>query len=159
MIKYKDYYIVFEEIPDKLTLAVNITNCQNRCVGCHSPELRKDIGSELTESEIDKMIKENDGVNCFLFMGEGNDRETLIRLANYVKENYNLDVALYSGRDKVEYDFLKVFDYIKIGPYIEKYGPLNKETTNQRLYKITHPKDSDVEFITQDITEMFWRKK
>ena len=105
------------------------------------------------------MIKENDGVNCFLFMGEGNDRETLIRLANYVKENYNLDIALYSGRDKVEYEFLKIFDYIKTGPYIEMYGPLNKETTNQRLYKITHPKDSDVEFITQDITEMFWRKK
>ena len=152
MIKYKDYYIVFEEIPDKLTLAVNITNCQNRCVGCHSPELRKDIGPELTESEIDKMIKENDGVNCFLFMGEGNDRETLIRLANYVKENYNLDVALYSGRDKAEYDFLKVFDYIKIGPYIEKYGPLNKETTNQHLYKI-------VDGVRNDITYKFWRKK
>lgn len=159
MIKYKNYMVVFEEIPDKVTLAVNITNCQNRCIGCHSPELRNDIGTELTENEIDKMLNENDGVNCFIFMGEGNDRETLIRLANYVKENYNLDIALYSGREKVEYDFLKVFDYIKIGPYIEKYGPLNKETTNQRLYKITHQKDSDVEFITQDITEMFWSKK
>ena len=44
----------------------------------------------------------------------------------------------------------KVFDYIKIGPYIEKLGPLNKETTNQRLYKRT---DSGWE----DITKMFWK--
>ena len=65
MIKYKNYMVVFEEIPDKVTLAVNITNCQNRCVGCHSPELRENIGNELTTNEIDKMIKENDGINCF----------------------------------------------------------------------------------------------
>ena len=51
MIKYKDYYVVFEEIPDKITLAVNITNCQNRCIGCHSPELRENIGKELTTDE------------------------------------------------------------------------------------------------------------
>ena len=44
----------------------------------------------------------------------------------------------------------QVFDYIKIGPYIEKLGPLNKETTNQRLYKRT---DSGWE----DITKMFWK--
>ena len=159
MIKYKDYYIVFEEIPDKLTLAVNITNCQNRCVGCHSPELRENIGHELTKEEIDKMIKENDGINCFLFMGEGNDRDSLIGLAKYVKENYNIDIALYSGREKVEYEILKVFDFVKIGPYIEKYGPLNKQTTNQRLYRIEHMKESDVEFVIHDITEEFWKKK
>jgi anaerobic ribonucleoside-triphosphate reductase activating protein len=157
MIKYKDYYVVFEEIPDKITLAVNITNCQNRCIGCHSPELRENIGKELTTDEIDHMIKENDGINCFLFMGEGNDLETLVNLAKYIKENYQLSVALYSGREKSEYELLKTFDFIKIGPYIEKYGPLNKETTNQRLYHIKHFEDSDIEFKIEDITGKFWR--
>ena len=157
MIKYKDYYVVFEEIPDKITLAVNITNCQNRCIGCHSPELRENIGKELTTDEIDHIIKENDGINCFLFMGEGNDLETLVNLAKYIKENYQLSVALYSGREKSEYELLKTFDFIKIGPYIEKYGPLNKETTNQRLYHITHFEDSDIEFRIEDITGKFWR--
>lgn len=159
MIKYKNYMVVFEEIPDKVTLAVNITNCQNRCVGCHSPELRENIGTELTKEEINKMIKENDGINCFLFMGEGNDRESLLELAKYVKDTYNLDIALYSGREKSEYDLLKIFDFIKIGPYIEMYGPLNKETTNQRLYHIEHFENSDVEFKIVDITDSFWRKK
>ena len=159
MIKYKDYYIVFEEIPDKVTLAVNITNCQNRCVGCHSPELRENIGTELTKEEIDKMIKENDGINCFLFMGEGNDKEGLISLMQYMKDKYpSLSLALYSGREKVEGELLRYLDYVKVGPYIEMYGPLNKETTNQRLYKVEH-EFVDTEYRITDITDMFWRKK
>lgn len=156
MIKYNDYYIVFEEIPDKLTLAVNITNCQNRCVGCHSPELRENIGKELTIEEVDKIISENDGINCFLFMGEGNDKESLFGLAKYIKDKYDIDIALYSGREKVEYDILQLFDYVKVGPYIEEYGPLNKKTTNQRLYKITH-EDGPIKFGMKDITSEFWK--
>ena len=150
MIKFKDSYIVFEEIPDRVSLAVNITNCQNNCIGCHSPELRLNSGIELTEEEIDKLINENYGIDCFLFMGEGKDRVRLLELAKYIKHNYNLKVAIYSGRNNVESDFYEVFDYIKVGEYKEEYGPLNKETTNQRLYEI----------ITNnviDITNKFWK--
>ena len=88
MIKYKDYFVVFEEIPDRISLAVNITNCQNNCIGCHSPELRLNNGEELTEEVIDKLIKENYGIDCFLFMGEGKDYGRLMELAQYIKENY-----------------------------------------------------------------------
>ena len=150
---------VFEEIPYKVTLAVNITNCQNRCVGCHSPELRENIGTDLTKDEVDKMIKENDGINCFLFMGEGNDKEGLISLMQYMKDKYpSLSLALYSGREKVEGELLRYLDYVKVGPYIEMYGPLNKETTNQRLYKVEH-EFVDTEYRITDITDMFWKKK
>ena len=80
MLKFKDSYIVFEEIPDRVSLAVNITNCQNNCVGCHSPELRLNSGEELTEEIIDKLINENYGIDCFLFMGEGKDYDRLMEL-------------------------------------------------------------------------------
>ena len=150
MLKFKDSYIVFEEIPDRVSLAVNITNCQNNCIGCHSPELRLNNGEELTEGIIDKLIKENYGIDCFLFMGEGKDRGRLLELAKYIKHNYNLKVAIYSGRNDVEFDFYEVFDYIKVGEYKEEFGPLNKDTTNQRLYEITS--NSVI-----DITYKFWK--
>jgi anaerobic ribonucleoside-triphosphate reductase activating protein len=151
MIKYKDCYIVFEEIPDMLSLAINLTNCQNNCVGCHSPELRGDGGRILTKEVIDELINDNFGINCVLFMGEGKDRDYLLDLAKYVKTTHNLKTAIYSGREKVEKEYYEVFDYIKVGPYIEKYGPLNSKNTNQRLYLI------DGENI-EDITYKFWIK-
>lgn len=150
MIKFKDSYIVFEEIPDRVSLAVNITNCQNNCIGCHSPELRLNSGEELTEEIIDKLINENYGIDCFLFMGEGKDRGRLLELAKYVKHYYNLKVAIYSGRNNVETDFYGVFDYIKVGEYKEEFGPLNRETTNQRLYEITSNN-------VINITSKFWK--
>ena len=150
MIKFKDSYIVFEEIPDRVSLAVNITNCQNNCIGCHSPELRLNNGEELTEEIIDKLINENYGIDCFLFMGEGKDRGRLLELAKYIKRNYDLKVAIYSGRNDVELDFYDVFDYIKVGEYKEEFGPLNRDTTNQRLYEITSNN-------VIDITYKFWK--
>lgn len=150
MIKFKDSYIVFEEIPDRVSLAVNITNCQNNCIGCHSPELRLNSGEELTEGTIDKLINDNYGIDCFLFMGEGKDRGRLLELAKYVKHYHNLKVAIYSGRNNVETDFYGVFDYIKVGEYKEEFGPLNRETTNQRLYEITSNN-------IIDITSKFWK--
>ena len=152
MLKFLNTMVVFEEIPDKISLAVNMTNCQNKCVGCHSPQLRKDIGKELTEEVVDELIKDNEGLNCFLFMGEGNDKDSLIKMARYIKEKYaSLSLAIYSGRDNVEDDFYELFDYVKIGPYIAKFGPLNKDTTNQRLLKIE-------DGARKDITSMFWKK-
>ena len=134
-----------------ITLAVDISNCQGSCVGCHSPFLRDDIGEELTEAKIDALIDDNFGVNCFLFLGEGRDYDRLLELAAHVRGR-NMAVALYSGREKVEDEFYDAFDYIKVGPYIPSKGPLNKPTTNQRLYKIGP--DRTIE----DITSRFWHK-
>lgn len=147
--KYVSKMITFAEIPTEVTLTLGISNCQNRCPGCHSSELRKDIGTELTNDILDKLIQENDGVSCVLFLGEGNDKDRIIELARRVK-SHNLKVALYSGRDEVEDKIWDEFDYVKIGRYIQKLGPLNNPTTNQRLYKIEGDKHID-------ITNRFWK--
>lgn len=140
--------VVLEEIPDRITLAVNISNCQNHCKGCHSSFLSKNIGDELTTDIIDDLLNKNKGVDCFLFLGEGNDKNALFNLANYIKENYkNIKLAIYSGRDEVENDLFDLFDYVKVGSYKEEFGPLNKETTNQRLY-----------YHKNDITYKFWKR-
>ena len=67
MIKYNEYNIVLEEIPDCVTLAIELTQCPHHCVGCHSPWQQENIGKHLTTSEIDRLFKENDGFNCSIF--------------------------------------------------------------------------------------------
>ena len=155
MIKYKPdtVAVVFSEIPDEVTLAVEITNCPGHCVGCHSPWLREDIGEELTVEKLRDIIDRNIGVTCVCFMGEGKDREALKKLAFSIKlrSDYPYKTALYSGREEIEDEMYNYFDYVKLGPYIEAYGPLNKETTNQRLYEIVNGEK-------KDITYKFWRK-
>ena len=42
MIKYYNAMVVFEEIPNEITLAINITNCPCHCKGCHSQFLWED---------------------------------------------------------------------------------------------------------------------
>ena len=153
MIKYKPdtVQVVFEEIPDYVTLAIEITNCPGHCVGCHSPWLREDIGDELTVEKLRELIDNNKGINCVCFMGEGKDPEALKSLAADVHARYpHLKTALYSGREEVEDDYDDYFDFIKIGPFIPDFGPLNKETTNQRLYEITDDG-------RKDITSKFWK--
>ena len=142
--------VVLEEIPDRVSLAVDISNCRGNCVGCHSPFLKDDIGEELTAAVIDALVADNFGVNCFLFLGEGRDPATLLSLAAHVR-SIGLDVALYSGRAEVEPAFWQAFDYLKTGPYKPECGPLNQPSTNQRLYHI-------VAGVPEDITARFWRK-
>lgn len=162
MIKYLDTAVVFEEIPDEVTLAIEITNCPGMCEGCHSPWLREDIGEELTPETLRRLIDENRGVTCVCFMGEGKDPRALKYLALSVRlrSDYPYRTALYSGRNEVEKEYDTYFDYIKVGPFIPAKGPLNKETTNQRLYKIEERfgTDFDVETIRHDITYKFWKK-
>lgn len=154
--------IVFEEIPDKVTLAVDISNCRGRCEGCHSPFLRDDVGEELSPSVADFLIADNFGVNCFLFLGEGNDIAALLSLAAYIRSAYpGLSLALYSGRTEVEDSIYEAFDYVKVGPYIPARGPLNVRTTNQRLYFVSHDVggSSDAggkDYRLEDITSRFW---
>lgn len=152
--------VVMEEIPDMVTLAVDISNCTGLCEGCHSPFLRKDVGVELTPAVIDKLLAGNFGVNCFLFLGEGNDREALMSVASYIRTAYpDLSLAIYSGRENVEDDIYALFDSVKVGPYRPDCGPLNSTTTNQRLYRVSHHDDmGQCCFTLQDITSRFWHR-
>ena len=113
MIKYVPEMtsVVLEEIPDRVSLAVDISNCRGNCVGCHSPFLRQDIGEELTPGVIDSLLADNFGVNCFLFLGEGSDASALLALARHVSAK-GLEVALYSGREEVESVFWEVLEEI-----------------------------------------------
>jgi anaerobic ribonucleoside-triphosphate reductase activating protein len=165
MIKYypESVQVVFAEVPDYMSLAIEITNCPGHCEGCHSPWLREDIGEELTPERLYELIDANHGINCVVFMGEGKDPEALKLLASGIMARYpKLKIALYSGREEVEEEYNTYFDFIKVGPYIPERKALNFETTNQRFYEIKKEIDYEtggIKFERIDITNKFWRKK
>ena len=108
MLKYVNTGIVFQEIPNEVTLAINISNCPCHCPGCHSHYLWEDIGLPLNADAIDAFA-----------------------------DQYGKDITCISSGKTIISPMVnkKDFDYIKIGPFIKHLGPLKKPTTNQRLYR------------------------
>jgi len=161
MIKYTETQVTFSEVPDEISLCINLSNCYHRCKGCHSPHLQEDVGEELTVDKLQELIDKNKGITCVCFMGGDNDLMKLYELSTTVHK-FGLKTAwytgLYFGLDSlgdvvVRPIVTNSFDYIKTGPYIESLGPLNKKTTNQRMYKKISKKP--VKF--EDITYKFWK--
>ena len=168
--KYYNAMVVFEEIPNEITLAINITNCPCHCKGCHSKFLWEDVGTDLSYEELERLIKTNDGITTVCFMGGDANPYEISKLAHMIRLTHRkLKVGWYSGRDELSKDInLDWLDYIKLGHYDEDLGGLNKETTNQRLYKVIHEKmyaptfESEAKVLNHnkldDITNMFWKK-
>lgn len=163
MLKYHSNYIGFREIPDEITLCINISNCPNNCIGCHSPHLKEDVGESLNPISLENMITSNTGITCVCFMGGDNSPATVNWLAYLVKHTYNLKSAWYSGKPEISRSIdVSFFDYIKIGPYIEEKGPLDNPDTNQILYQIEWLNDRDStigqsKFNLKNITYKFWK--
>ena len=156
MLKYVNTDIVFQEIPDEVTLAINISNCPCRCPGCHSHYLWNDIGVILDNRAVDAFVKKYDHcITCIAFMGGDAEPESVNLLARYVHQSHPwLKVAWYSGRLRIPSVVCRTdFDYIKVGPYIRHLGPLTQPTTNQRLYR----QGGNGEFY--DITSRFWKQR
>lgn len=154
MLKYVDTLVSFQEIPDEISLCINISNCPNNCPGCHSSYLKDDIGTPLTYVELMQLISQNQGISCVCFMGGDKEPWEVQRLAQRVKEE-GLKAAWYSGKSEIPEDIRLVnFDYVKLGPYMEEKGPLNSRTTNQVMYKIDYIADRP--FVV-DITSRFWK--
>lgn len=155
MLKYTDCQVTFSEVPDEISLCINISNCPIHCPGCHSPELWGDIGNELTKTTLEDLIISNRGITCITFMGGDAEPIEVNNLSKWVHEHYNntIKTCWYSGRD--EYPrFIPDFDYVKIGSYREDRGPINVKTSNQKMVKIHH---NDERWYMEDITYKFWK--
>lgn len=155
MLKYVESKVVFREVPDEVTLAIDISNCPIHCKGCHSKYLWNDIGATLNNRSIDKMIEKNTGITCVALLGGDGDSESVILLLKHVKDKYpGLKTCWYSGSDSiiVDPDDYQYIDFLKFGRYVEKYGGLDNPETNQRMLKRVGTKFFD-------ITSQFWKTK
>ena len=139
MLRYTDYDIVFQEIPDEVTLAVNLSGCPNRCPGCHSPQLQREIGAPLTAEALEGILaRYGSSITCVCMMGGDGDPEAVSALAEYLRRSrLDLRIAWYSGRTEPPAGFrAERFDYLKLGPYVEALGGLRSPATNQRLWRL-----------------------
>lgn len=156
MLKYVDSKVTFTEIPDEITLCINISNCPCHCEECHSSYLAEDIGKSLNLEALTNLIDSNNGISCVCIMGGDANPSEVDDIAQDIKEYYpELKVAWYSGRQELSKKIeLENFNYIKLGPYIKDKGPLNCRTTNQVMLEI------DViqgKVFKKDITAKFWK--
>lgn len=134
---YFKYDILFQEIPDEISLGIYFTGCNLKCSGCHSPELwnSKNGFPFSTELLTQWIQKYQNKISCVLFMGGDWEPDKLSLWALIVK-NYQLKVALYTGKewDDLPSNIQTQFHIIKTGPWKWELGGLNSPTTNQKLH-------------------------
>lgn len=153
MLKYASYTIVFQEVPNEVSLAFELSGCPFACKGCHSPHLQQDIGTPLLQSLPDIVEKYALYITCVCFMGGTQNIHELHEALSIVK-SHGLKTCVYAGNDDISEveDLFPVLDYIKIGSYKEYCGPLNNPNTNQRMFMLT-PRYKDITFLFQDKNE------
>lgn len=128
--------IVLQEVPGEISLALSISGCPLRCKGCHSTETYDpEFGKELTEDELNRLLKKHKHISCVLFYG--GEWEISI-LTTYLKkiQALGLKTALYTGFELSFFskEFLKNLNFIKTGKYDEELGGIGKENTNQKFH-------------------------
>ena len=154
MLRYINTDIVFQEFPDEVTLAINVSGCPCRCPGCHSQFLWADKGKDFTTEALSTLILEmEDTITCVGFMGGDADAEEVDRLAEHIRCHHaGLKIGWYTGRTAISPLINQQrFDYIKVGPYLRHLGGLDSPCTNQRMYR----RCADGSF--EDITSRFWK--
>lgn len=156
MLKYVNHDIVFQEFPDEVTLAVNLSQCPNACPGCHSPYLWGDAGEVLSLTRLEALALQYEGeITCVALMGGDNDPESVLLILGELRRNLpGIRTGWYSGRDALPRCFgeYPAPDYVKVGPWREECGPLSSSRTNQRLYRY------HCDGTREDITHRFWKK-
>lgn len=154
VLHYIEFGLTHMEVPGEVTLCIYISGCPNKCANCHYVELQQVDAGELLASYFSQILDlYHEYFSCVCFMGEGDASvDSRNELLSYVQESHKRGYrcCLYSGRDTVIEEWMKQFDYVKLGSYREECGPLTKKTTNQRIWM----RKSDNVF--EDITYQFW---
>lgn len=164
MLKYTTAQVTFSEVPDEISLTIELSNCPYHCPECHSKHLWDDIGTELTLEELIKLLDANKGCTCVCFMGGDNDLDELTRLCGYILScsDYPRRICWYTGSDKIpDHAITSYLSYIKIGPYKSEFGPLNNPNTNQTFYtrgNLMKKMDANPN-MWYDTTDKFWKNE
>jgi len=135
------------EIPDEISLIIPVAGCGRKCPSCHTPELQdRNNGEPFTLDILKGLLDCHMGlISCVCFF-EGSRDGAILSMCKEIKRR-RLKTALYTGANHVDDFVVSMFDYVKLGPYDERFGGLADRHTNQRLF-----------YHKQDITYKFWER-
>jgi len=133
--KFYQYTVVFQEVPDEITLAFEITGCPHKCDGCHSPHLMEDIGTELTMGMFKNILAKYFGMISNVAFFGGDQYGEIEEFLQYAKE-LGLKTTLWTGNCDIAKNIKEKLNYLKVGAYKQEFGGLQEPTTNQRYYNL-----------------------
>jgi len=139
--KYTAKTVIFNEIPNEVSLCYSISGCGKRCLGCHSSELweEKENHNSLNIGILEKHLTEYCGmITAIVFLGGEWHEKELISMLTLAKK-FQLKTCLYTSINNLEeinIHLLNVLDYIKIGEFYFELGGLNSKKTNQRFIEV-----------------------
>ena len=113
-LKYLGYSIVFQEVPDEVSLVINVSGCPHKCEGCHSKYLWEYEGNYILDDLVGLIEKYKGLITCVCFMGGDSDPEWIATLAFRVRRDFpDLKIGWYSGRQHLPDNFpIQHFNYI-----------------------------------------------
>jgi len=151
--RYSDLQIVFQEIPNEISLAIHVTGCPLKCFGCHSSIYwNPDVGQDLTIDHLCELLdRYQKYITCVLFLGGEWDADYLLKLLKTVSDK-SLKTALYTGLDikDISSALMTNLNYLKYGPYKANLGGLSSPTTNQNIINVKSGENLNSYFIKEE---------
>lgn len=148
--------IVWQEVPNEVSLAFLFSGCPLRCQGCHSADSWKaGQGTVLTEAYLASRLKRYRGlISCVLFMG-GEWVPTQLRIMLEAAGRAGLRTCLYTGLEREELeavsgDIIPYLTYLKTGRWRAELGGLESPRTNQRFTDLRTQKNLNHLFVRDE---------
>lgn len=143
--------VVFQEVPEHISLAFTITGCQLGCKGCHSASTwNANIGLPLTSAKFEHYLTTySDLIACVLFFGGEWQLDTLIQRLKQAK-NRGLKTCLYTGLDILPAMLTPHLDFAKTGRWEAKRGGLASPLTNQKFINLNTGELLNYRFLGKD---------
>ncbi len=129
--------VVFQEVPNEISLAFLITGCPFACKGCHSEDSwQATAGFELSLQTFRNYLNQYQHlITCIVFFGGDWQQAQLIKLLQYAQSS-GLKTCLYSGAEKVSDKITQHLNFLKTGCWQAELGGLSSKKTNQRFIDV-----------------------
>ncbi|XXQ68596.1 anaerobic ribonucleoside-triphosphate reductase activating protein [Neisseriaceae bacterium B1] len=137
LLHFTQQQIVWQEVPNEVSLAFLISGCPLRCVSCHSADSWKANRGEILSADYlrVRLQQYRELISCVLFLGGEWQPENLFSLLKIAREEFSLQTCLYTGyeRDELPPELLSELTYLKTGRWLSERGGLDNPNTNQKF--------------------------